>query len=232
MNVYCFLHHHVKAKLLRRGTPAYVRGLYSCLVGFAHCIYQSSNVRWQTAMEQTLQAKRIGKHIATVTWQFVLLRTQIRANWTCNKIHEQPCWLNCLNMLRIEVTTVLYNKHWWHTCNSDRGGALLAQRVSLLSPVSMSHMETSLLPWTAERQRQELLALLSLLGSNHKAACIYFHPARNTNTLKITAWLITRLGELKCVLDSLTVNIYTALQPSPEEIMGRKADHTALPSRM
>lgn len=35
------------------------------------------------------------------------------------------------------------------TCISESGGALLAHSVKRRSPVSMSHMETSLLPWTA-----------------------------------------------------------------------------------
>lgn len=44
----------------------------------------------------------------------------------------------------------LYKKNQSQTCNSESGGALLAQRVNLLSPVSMSHIDTSLLPWTAK----------------------------------------------------------------------------------
>jgi len=36
------------------------------------------------------------------------------------------------------------------TCISESGGAELAHRVNFLSPVSISHMDTSLLPWTAE----------------------------------------------------------------------------------
>lgn len=40
-----------------------------------------------------------------------------------------------------------------HTCISERGGAELAHRVNLRSPVSMSHIDTSLFPWTAAHRR-------------------------------------------------------------------------------
>jgi hypothetical protein len=45
-----------------------------------------------------------------------------------------------------DVNIILHFESWRQTCSSESGGALLAHRVSLLSPVSMSHMDTSLLP--------------------------------------------------------------------------------------
>lgn len=49
------------------------------------------------------------------------------------------------------------NEELKHACISERGGAELAHRVNFRSPVSISHIETSLFPWTAEKHRGLLL---------------------------------------------------------------------------
>lgn len=44
-----------------------------------------------------------------------------------------------------------------HACISERGGAELAHRVNFLSPVSMSHIDTSLFPWTAKQHSSKII---------------------------------------------------------------------------